>query len=59
MTLNQAVDHFGGEHELCIAIMICSQTIWNWRKKGTIPAKAQKQIEIASGGKLTPDAVKK
>jgi len=57
MTLQEALDHFGGSNtELAEAIGITPEAVSNWKRRGgSIPYDAQCRLQVATKGKLKAD----
>lgn len=58
MTLNDVIKHFGSEREAAYQLKYTQQSFRHWRKKKTIPAKAQRLIELMTNGKLKAKELK-
>lgn len=53
MTPNQVVEHFGGLTKATTAIGLQSHSaVWQWHRRGAVPALRQLQIEALTDGKL-------
>lgn len=52
MTYKQLIKHFKTAREARAAIGCSRQVLDNWRRRGSIPAKAQAEISEITAGKL-------
>lgn len=50
MNIEEVIKHFGGVLQTALHLGVSRQTIYDWRKSGTIPFARQAQIELESDG---------
>lgn len=55
MTIDQALQHFGGIPKLARALGVAPASVYDWLNAGSVPEVRQYQIELATRGALKAD----